>query len=321
MKRRLTLACGRYDRTLPLMDGRVGVEGVELNFIALRPGETFWRMLNSEEFDASEMSLSSYNILRARGEERFIAIPVFPSRVFRHSAIYLREDSPVRAASDLAGKRVGVGDYQMTAAVWVRGFLEHDYGVKPEAIRWLAGRGVRPIAAPSTVSLEHTQQDLEQLLVRGEIDALVSVVLPRRLGAGIRRLFPNYREVESDYYRRTRIFPIMHTLVLKRAVYDADPWLAVSLYKAFCRSRDLAYRWLYDTDALPVGLPWIVDEVERSREVVWDYSVEGSRPTLEALVAYAHEQGLTERKLPIEALFAPNIRPEMGQYLRATGEE
>ena len=282
-------------------------------------------MLNNEEFDASEMSLSSYNILRSRGEERFIAIPVFPSRVFRHSAVYLRDDSPIRAPADLAGRRVGVGDYQMTAAVWARGFLEHEYGVKPEAIRWLAGRGVRPVAVPEKVSLEYTRHDLEDLLIRGEIDALVSVMLPRRLGSGIRRLFPNYREVESDYYRRTRIFPIMHTLVLKRGVYEADPWLAVSLYKAFCRARDVAYQWLTDTDALPVALPWIIDEVERSRELfgreIWDYSVEGSRPTLEALVAYAHEQGLTEKKLPIEALFAPNIRPEMGQYLHATGED
>ena len=322
---RLTLACGRYDRTQPLIDARVPVEGVELNYIALRPGETFWRMLNNEEFDAAEMSLSSYNILRSRGDERFIAIPVFPSRMFRHSALYLREDSPVRAAAELKGKRVGVGDYQMTAAVWVRGFLEHDYGVRPEDIRWLAGRGVRPIRAPQGVRLEHTKQDLEELLLRGEIDALVSVMLPRSLGRGIRRLFPNYREVEGEYFRRTRIFPIMHTLVLKTSLYEAQPWLAVSLYKAFCQARDVSYRWLYDTDALPVALPWIIDELESTRELfgpaIWDYTLEGSRPTLEALVQYAYEQGLTEKKLAIEALFAPNVRPEMGQYLHATGED
>ena len=318
---RLTLACGRYDRTQPLIDGRVQVEGVELNYIALRPGETFWRMLNNEEFDASEMSLSSYNILRSKGDRRFIAIPVFPSRIFRHSAIYVREDSPVRAPADLKGKRIGVGDYQMTAAVWIRGFLQHDYRVNPEDVRWLAGRGVRPLAAPQRIVLEHTREDLEELLLRGEVDALASVMIPKRLGRGIRRLFPNYREVELEYFRRTRIFSIMHTLVLRRAVYEANAWLAVSLYKAFCRARDVSRQWLYDTDALPVALPWIIDEVERSREVVWDYSIEGSRPTLEALVAYANEQGLTEKRLPIEELFAPNIGPEMGQYLRATGEE
>jgi len=317
---KLALACGRYDRTQPLIDGRVAVEGVELDYIALRPGETFWRMLNNEEFDASEMSLSSYNILRSKGDERFVAIPVFPSRIFRHSALYLRDDSPVRAPADLKGRRIGVGDYQMTAAVWIRGFLQHDFGVKPEDVRWLAGRGVRPIAAPQRVVLEHTREDMEELLLRGEIDALASVMIPRRLGRGIRRLFPNYREVESEYFRRTRIFPIMHTLVLRKAVYEANPWLAVSLYKAFCAARDLSAKWLYDTDALPVALPWVIDDVERSREVAWDYSIEGSRPTLEALVAYANEQGLTEKRLPIESLFAPNIRPEMEQYLRATGE-
>lgn len=317
----LTLACGRYDRTQALIDGRVRPEGVELNYVALKPGETFWRQLNHEEFDASEMSLSSYTILRSEGDERFIAIPVFPSRIFRHSAVYLSEDSSIAKPEDLRGKRIGVGDYQMTAAVWVRGFLQHEYGVRPDELRWVAGKPVRAIRPPKDVALEFTAESLEEMLARGDIDALVSVVLPRNLGSGVRRLFSDFKAVETDYYKRTRIFPIMHTLALKRSVYEKHPWLAVSLYKAFCEARDLARRWLYDTDALPVGLPWLIQEIETSQEVAWDYSIEGSRPTLEALVAYLDEQRLTQRRMKVEELFAPNIAPGLDQYLHATGEQ
>lgn len=323
----ITLACGRYDRTQPLIDGRVQPEGVTLNFLPLKPGETFWRQLNHQEFDASEMSLSSYTILRSEGDERFIALPVFPSRIFRHSALYLRDDSPIEKPEALRGKRIGVGDYQMTAAVWVRGLLQHEYGVRPEEVMWVAGQPIRSIAPPPGVQLEFIRKgdSLERKLASGEIDALVSVVLPRRLGTGVRRLFADFRAVEADYYRRTRIFPIMHTLVLKRQVYEAHPWLAVSLYKAFCKARDLAAHWLYDTDALPVSLPWVIDEVERSRALfggeLWDYSVEGSRPTLEALVRYLDEQKLTRRPMKVEELFAPNIDAGLVNYLRATGED
>jgi 4,5-dihydroxyphthalate decarboxylase len=320
----LTLACGRYDRTQALIDGRVRPEGVEtLNYLALKPGETFWRQLNNLEFDASEMSLSSYTILRSEGDERFIAIPVFPSRVFRHSAVYLREDSPVAKPEQLKGKRVGVGDYQMTAAVWVRGFLQHEYGVRPEDISWVVGKPIRAIKPPEGIRLEvlSGEKTLETMLQQGEIDALVSVMLPRKLGNGVRRLFGDFRSVEADYYRRTRIFPIMHTLALKRTVYERHPWLAVSLYKAFCKARDLAQHWLYDTDALPVTLPWVIDEVERSRDVPWDYSVEGSRATLEALVRYLDEQKLTRRPMRVEELFAPNVSTGLTDYLKATGED
>lgn len=317
----LTLACGRYDRTQALIDGRVRPEGVELDYLALKPGETFWRQLNHEEFDASEMSLSSYSILRSEGDERFIAIPVFPSRIFRHSAVYLPSDSPISSPGELKGKRIGVGDYQMTAAVWVRGFLQHDYGVRPEDVSWIAGKPIRAIRPPEGVRLDFTDEPLEALLERGQIDALVSVVLPRHLGSKVRRLFPDFRAVEADYHRRTGIFPIMHTLALKRSVYERNPWLAVSLYKAFCSARDLAARWRYDTDALAVSVPWLIDEIEKSRGVAWDYSIEGSRPTLEALVQYLDEQKLTRRRVKVEELFVPNVDAALQHYLRATGED
>lgn len=321
---RLTLACGRYDRTQALIDGRVRVEGVdELVYLALRPGETFWRMLNSEEFDASEMSLSSYTILRSEGDTRFVALPVFPSRVFRQNALYVRAGSPLRDPRELKGKRIGVGDYQMTAAVWTRGFLEHEYGVRPQDVTWVVGKPIRAIRQPEGVRLEFLspQSNLEEMLERGEIDALMSVMIPRRLGGVLQRLIPDFRQVEHAYFKKTGIFPIMHTLVLRRPVYEANPWLAVSLYRAFCRARDMALAHAYDTDALTVSSPWIIDEIERSRDVRWDYSIEGSRTTLEALLQYLDEQQLARRRMAVEELFVPNVAPALGQYLRATGEE
>ena len=326
-KLKLTLACGRYDRTQPLIDGRIEPEAVDLTFVPLRPGETFWRMLNHGEFDVSEMSLSSYTILRSEGDTRFIAIPVFPSRVFRHSAIYLRADSKIERPQELKGKRIGVGDYQMTAAVWVRGFLLHEYGVAPNDVSWTIGRPIRTIKPPGGVRLESMRPDstLEAMLERGEIDALVSVMIPQGLGKTIRRLFGDPRQVERAYFEKTRIFPIMHTLVLKTRIYQEKPWLAVSFYRAFCRARDLAYRTMYDTDALTVSLPWVIDEVEASHQIfgpqIWDYSIEGSRPTLDALVAYLDEQQLSRRRMTVEELFVPNIDPGLTEYLRATGEE
>ena len=322
----LTLACGRYDRTQALIDGRVQPDGVDLTFLPLRPGETFWRMLNHGEFDASEMSLSSYTILRSEGDTRFIAIPVFPSRIFRHSALYVRSDASIESPEDLKGKRVGVGDYQMTAAVWVRGFLTHDYGVKPEDIVWVTGKPIHSIKPPTGLTLQSIPADttLEAMLERGEIDALISVMIPRGFGKTVRRLFRDSRKVEIAYYRKTRIFPIMHTLVLKTELYKEKPWLAVSLYQAFCRARDIAHRSMYDTDALTVSLPWIIDEVEGTRGLfgpqIWDYSIEGSLPTLDALLAYLDEQKLSKRRMSVDELFVPNISSGLAEYLRATGE-
>jgi len=324
---KLTLACGRYDRTQPLIDGRVVPEGVDLTFIPLRPGETFWRMLNHGEFDCSEMSLSSYTILRSEGDTRFVAIPVFPSRVFRHSAVYLRVDSKIEKPQDLKGKRVGVADYQMTAAVWVRGFLMSDYGVRAEDINWVIGRPVRTIKPPEGIHCEFMRPDttLEAMLERGEIDALASVMIPKTLGTTVRRLFSDPRRIEREYYERTRIFPIMHTFVLKKALYDENPWLAFSFYRAFCRARDIAYCWMNDTDALTISLPWVIDELEATRKIigpqVWDYSIEGSRPTLDALVRHLDEQKLTRREMTVEELFVPNISPGLAEYLHATGED
>jgi len=322
---KLTLACGNYDRTRALLEGTVEPEGIDLNYLPMRPGETFWRMLNNEEFDASEMSLSSYTILRSQGDTRFIALPVFPSRIFRQSCVYVHSRAGIRKPQDLRGRRMGAADYQMTAAVWVRGFLQHDYEVMPEDLEWVVGAPVRfGVSIPAGVRLQEIGpgQALDEMLDRGEIDALIGVTLPRPFLAGsprVRRLFPNPRRVEADYHRRTGIFPIMHTFVLKTGLFEAEPWVAISLYKAFAQAKELNDRSLYDTDALKVSLPWLIDEIETSRRILgkdmWAYSIEGSRPTLEALVQYLDEQGLTHRRMTVEELFVPNIREHYRAYL------
>lgn len=327
-KLKLNLACGSYDRTQALMNGTVQIEGVELNYVPLGPSELFWRMLNNEEFDVSEMSLSSYTIMRSEGDHRFTALPVFPSRVFRHSCVYIHPGSGIRRPEDLRGKRVGVGDYQMTASVWARGFLQRDYGVRPEDVHWVVGTPVRKIRMPETLRFESRPgQPLDDLLVAGEIDALISVVIPPALIAGspgVQRLFPNPREVEREYYERTKIFPIMHTVVMKTKLLEAEPWLPVSIYKAFLRAKEINYRMIYDTNALKLSLPWLVDELESLRKVfgddIWNYSIEGSRPTLEAFVAHMDEQGLTRRRMSVEELFVTNISDDLAHYLRSIGE-
>jgi 4,5-dihydroxyphthalate decarboxylase len=238
----------------------------------------------------------------------------------------VRSDATIESPEYLKGKRVGVGDYQMTAAVWVRGFLAHEYGVKPEDIVWIAGKPIRSIRPPDGVRVESIPADttLEAMLQRGEIDALISVMIPSGFGKTVRRLFRDSRKVEVEYYRKTRIFPIMHTVVLKTDLYKEKPWLAVSFYRAFCRARDIAYQSMYDTNALTVSLPWIIDEVEGTRSLfgpqIWDYSVEGSLPTLNGLMAYLDEQKLSQRRMRVDELFVPNIGPGLADYLRATGE-
>jgi 4,5-dihydroxyphthalate decarboxylase len=328
-KLNLTLACGLYDRTQALLDGCVQVEGVNLTFLPMVPGETFWRMLNNSEFDVSEMSLSSYSILRSRGDDRFIAIPVFPSRIFRHSGIYINSDSGIKSPQDLKGKKIGVGDYQMTAAVWARGLLEDEYQVKPGDMEWVVGTSVQEVALPADISVSSSgKSNPETLLEQGELDALISVMIPKQLnkeGGKICRLFADYKKVEADYYSRTGIFPIMHTVVIKTELYEANPWLAISLYKAFVQAKGISYRRLFNTDALTATLPWLVNEMENTRLLMgddyWDYSIEGSRPTLEAITRYLFEQGLISKQIIPEELFVNNIQGSLNQYLHGTSED
>lgn len=323
MTLQLTLACGGYDRTLPLALGDVRPAGIDLTYLRQPVEETFWRMTRHGEFDAAEMSLSSYIIRRSRGDEAVQAIPVFPSRFFRHSCLFVNTESGIERPEDLRGKRMGVPEYQMTAAVWIRGFLEDDYGVKPSDLHWLQG-GLEqtgrvekvPIQIPGVeITPIGPDQTLSAMLASGEIDALMGARTPSSLdGRRVRRLFPNYREVEAEYFRRTGIFPIMHTVVIRRDVLDRQPWVARSLYDAFCQAKHRALAHIGDTAALTVSVPWLLAEIEEARALMgddyWPYGLEPNRRTLETLARYDHEQGLAGRLVAPEELFAASTLDE-----------
>ncbi len=260
---RLTFASGPYDRTMALREGTIRPEGIELNYLTMQPAEIFWRMLQYQEFDASEMSLSNYTTLVSGGNAPFIAIPVFPSRVFRHGYFFINTTKGIAHPRDLKGKRGGVPEYSMTAAVYMRGLLQHEYGVKPSDVEWVQGRADRlGRKLPPDIRLTQAPagSELGDLLERGEIDFLMTANNPlsfRRGAPTVRRLFPNYAEEEKAYYRRTRIYPIMHTVVIRRDIYDRDPWVALSLYKALCRAKDHAYDLLADMGSPKASFAWL----------------------------------------------------------------
>lgn len=310
----LTLACGDYDRTHALVTGTVRPEGIDLNFVPLSPAEIFWRMLRHAEFDASELSLSGYVMGLSRGDTRFIAIPVFPLRLFRHSYIWFNAGSGVEQPSDLAGKRIGIPEYHMTALLYIRGMLHHDHGVRAEDVRWVRGRTERvELRLPPSVELTDLQpgQSMDDLLERGELDAVAGTRAPRafhRGGSRIRRLFEDPRATEIEYFRRTGIFPIMHVVVLRREIYEEHRWVAASLAKAFQDAKDEAYRRIEETSSI-YSLPFLQFDLEESRRVFngdpFLYGVERNRPTLEAAVQYSQEQYLSDRPVSVEELFAP----------------
>jgi 4,5-dihydroxyphthalate decarboxylase len=319
----LTLACGRYDRTLALTDGRVRPEGVDLNYIPMEPEEIFWRMTRHSEFDASEFSLGAYTILCSRRDMRFVAIPVFPSRSFRHSCVYVNTESGIEGPHDLRGKRVGTPDYSMTANIWIRGFLENDFGVKPTAVSWFTGGldepgrkpriPLRPIEGLSIRDIG--PRTLSDMLQSGEIDALMGAREPgcfHGQGVRVKRLWPNYREIERDYFRRTRIFPMMHTVVIRRDLYEQNRWLALSLFKAFSESKTICFREMASQATLKNMLPWLICELEDTVNLMgedyWPYGIEPNRKALETFAVYSLEQGLLESPLPIEQLFAEETR-------------
>jgi 4,5-dihydroxyphthalate decarboxylase len=320
-KLRLSMACSNYDRTRALFDGRVAVDGVDLNALDLPIEEIFFRMLRHHEFDVAEMSLSSYTLSLFAENSRLIAIPVFPSRFFRHSCIFIHAGSGIREPKDLIGKRVGVPEYQMTAGVWIRGTLAEHYGVPFSSVRYFRGgeeQQGRPekiaLSLPPEIRLETIPQGktLAAMIASGEIDALYTARMPSTFknGSGkVRRLFDNYQQVEQEYFSKTNIFPIMHVVAIRRDVYEKSPWVAQSLYKAFTQAQRLAYGELYDSGALASMLPWLTRHVEETRALMggdfWPYGLARNAHTLETFLRYSFEQGLAKRLLKPAELFAP----------------
>lgn len=317
----MTLACWDYDRTRAIADGTVQPDGIALNYLTLPVEETFFRMARFQEFDACEMSLSSYCVTLMRDDPPFVAIPVYPSRFFRHSCIFVSAASGITKPAQLVGKRVGVPEYQMTAPVWIRGILADEYGVAPSSVEYFTGgqeetgrvEKLKIHLPPSIrVHLIGPDQTLARMLADGELDAFHTARAPSTFYSEpdrVRRLFPDYVAVEREYFRRTRIFPIMHVIAVRRAVYEANPWVATSLFKAFVASQRITYEGLMVTAALKTMLPWQMAAVEEARREMgedwWSYGFHANRHVLETFVRYHHEQGLSHRLLRPEELFAP----------------
>ena len=320
-KLNLTFGCWNYDRTRALMDGSVQPDGIDLNYLNMPVEETFFRMLRHKEFDVAELSLSSYTVSTFNPQRPFVAIPVFPSRFFRHSCIYVNAKAGIREPKDLIGKRVGNPEYQMTAPVWIRGILSDHYGVPVDSVTYFTGGEEEPgrsekikLDLPPNIRVERIgpEQTLAQMLLDGEIDALYTARMPSSFlkgGGKVKRLFKNYEAVERDYFRQTGIFPIMHTVAIRRDVYEANRWVAQSMMKALTESQRRTYEDLYETAALKTMLPWLTSHVEQVKremgEDFWPYGFEKNEKTLATFLRYSFEQGLSKRLLEPRELFAP----------------
>jgi 4,5-dihydroxyphthalate decarboxylase len=315
-------ASALYDRMVPLATGEVKPAGLNVNFIEVEhPRDIFDRMIANREFDASELSASEYITRYVSGDRSFIALPVFASRVFRHSFICVNSKK-IKEPKDLNGARIGVQLYTMTAAVWIRGVLQHEYGIDLSTVEWVEGKmeAPGPHGKPSSLPLlkavritqnANPHKSLSDLLEAGEIDATIGADIPECLGraAHVRRLFPDFKSVERDYYSRTGVFPVMHLVALRREYYEANRFAASSLFNALNDSKELARTRMESLGALRYMLPWLGQDLDEIKETFggdcWPYGVEENRKTLEALVQYLHEQHMIERIVPIEELFAP----------------
>jgi 4,5-dihydroxyphthalate decarboxylase len=314
---RIALACWDYDRTRGILEGRIRPEGLTVDYIVLPPEETFFRMARFREFDVSELSLGSYVVSLRRGERPFVAIPVFPSRSFRHSGIYVRDG--ISRPEELRGGHVGVAEYQLTANVWIRGILAEHHGVGVRDVTYVTGGLEDPrrieklkLDLPPEIRIEPAPPGttLSELLARGELDAIYS---PRAPSTG-RRLFEDFPAAERAYFEATRIFPIMHVLAVRSDLYEANRWIARSLFKAFSAARDEAIAALYEVAALKVSLPWTLAHAQDARELMgadyWSYGVEPNRHVLEKFLEYAQDQGLAAPDQSIDDLFAPETLEE-----------
>jgi 4,5-dihydroxyphthalate decarboxylase len=320
----LTLASWDYDRVQPLIDGRVRPKGIDITFLNMIVEETFFRMLRHREFDVSEMSMSSYLVSLFKPDRPFVALPVFPSRFFRHSCIYVNAGAGIREPKDLIGKRVGCPEYQMTAPVWIRGILAEHHGVPVDAVTYVTGGEEEPnreeklkLDLPENIRVERIgpTETLARMLATGEIDALHTARKPSTFdGVRVKRLFPEFQAVERAYWEKTAIFPIMHVIVMRREVYEANRWIAMNLTQAFREAQRLTYEGLKETAALKGMLPWFNAHVEETLKLMgedfWPYGLPKNRACLETFLRYHHESGLSPRVLAAEEMFAPETLEE-----------
>lgn len=319
-KLRLSIGIGNYDRVRPLADGDVQMDGVDPVFMFLEPEEIFFRAFRGVEFDICELSLSSFSVKTAAGDNPYVGVPVFPSRAFRHTAIYVRTDR-IKSPADLRGKRIGTPEWQLTACVWARAVLADDHGVKPSEISWvragieMPGR-VEKIALnlPPDIRIENADpsKTLNQMLMDGEIDGMIAPRAPscfERRHPNVGWLFPDTVQAASEYYRRTGIFPIMHVLGIRRSLVEQHPWLPMAALKAFTESKNIAQHRLLDPSASKVTLPFIEEATHRARDLIgedwWPYGIDANRKLLDTFLGHHHAQGLSARRLAPEDLFHP----------------
>lgn len=316
----VSIGCGNSDRTRPIKEGRVPIEGCTVNYITLEPEEVFFRAFRNLEFDITELSFSSYVLSTSKGECPYIAIPAFVSRVFRHSGIYIRTDRGIKAPADLRGKTIGVPEYQMTAIVWMRGMLKEEYGIDPSEIHWVSGgqeepgRDERtPLTLRNGVDLKPIAEGktLSRMLASGEIDGIFSARLPSCFASrapNVGRLFPDYKEKEKAYFKKTGHFPIMHLIAVRRSLADAHPWFATSVYKAFVQAKDIALYEVRQAHVPMAALPWMEAEALETIDLMgddyWPYGIKENLKDIEAMTRYSYDQGLAVRKLAPEELFA-----------------
>ena len=317
----LSIAMGNYDRTRAIVDGRVKIDGVDPIPMLLSPEEMFFRAFRHQAFDISELSLSSYSISVARGEPHYVAVPVFLSRAFRHTSIYIRTDRGIDRPEDLKGKRIGIAEYQLSANVWVRGILAEDFGVQPSDIAWVRGGMDSPgrpekikVDLPEDVSVEAAPEGatLNAMLADGEIDGFIGPRWPRCFAEGhphVGRLFRDSIGAAEDYYSRTKTFPIMHVLGVRRSLADAYPWLPGALLKAFTEAKRVAQEALQDTSATKVTMPFVEDSLNRAQALMghdpWTYGVASNAHVLDRFLDYHHAQGLSPRRVQVDELFHP----------------
>ncbi len=320
----LTMGCGAYDRTIPLADGTVVPEGIDLKVTNMSPGELFRLQARKAQFDVAEFSLSTYSMLLGQGDDRFVGIPVFPSRMFRHRSIFINTDAGIRRPEDLAGKRIGTPEFQQTAGVWIRGFLEDDHGVAQDDVEWHFGsfnepgpyHERAPVKLPD--SLPHRiipeTTTLSEQLANGDIDAIISAQAPASLGRSpkVARLFPDYPAVEQDYFRRTGYFPIMHTVVIRRSVYEENPWVARALFDAFMEAKRVGTARLAADGTPYAGLPWLTHHLEELALAMgpdpYVYGYQGSLSNVEGFLRMSQRQGLTPRRLDPAELFVNELQ-------------
>jgi len=310
----LTLACTQSDRTRPLMDGRFRVAGCDITFLPGEPEDIFRRALRDRAFDISELSMGSHIVTTARGDAPYVGVPVFLSRAFRHSAVYIRTDRGIRSAADLAGRSIGLPEYQQTAALWMRGVLREHHGVDTKGIAWRTGGERVAITLPEGFDVKPLGRDLEAALADGAIDALIGPRPPRCFldrSAPVDRLWPDTRSEEQAWFNATGFFPIMRCLAVRTDVVDRHPWLPVELFRAFVAAKQASVAELRLVNVLRVSLPWIAAEAEAQIAAMggnpWPYGFARNRDEIAAMIRFAVADGLAARNIPPEALFHPSV--------------